>query len=101
MVCRGKTDYGVLQIDHVYESDFDIVTNNDDEEVTFVDFPLTYEKETTKCNENVKENMKKCCHCSFETKKISNPQTTCATFPWSRFSTRCSTKPRILLVFRM
>ena len=62
---EGKTDYGVLQIDYVYESDCDIVTNNDDEKVTFVDFPLTYKKETTKCNENVKGNMKKCCHCSF------------------------------------
>ena len=41
------------------------------EEVTFLNFPLTGEKKTTKCNENIKENMK-CSHCSFETKKISN-----------------------------
>ena len=67
---RGKIDCGLLQTENV--SDCDIVTNNDDEEVTFVDFPLTDEKETTKCNKNVKENMKKCSHCSFETKKISN-----------------------------
>ena len=49
-----------------------IVTNNDDEEVTFVAFPLTDEKETTKCNKNVEKYMKKSSHCSFETKKISN-----------------------------
>ena len=52
-------------------SDGDIVTNNDLEEITFVNFPLTDEKEITKCNKNVKENMKKCSHCSFEIKKIS------------------------------
>ena len=67
---RGKIDCGLLETENV--SDCDIVTNNDDEEVTFVDFPLTDEKETKKCNKNVKENMKKCSHCSFETKKISN-----------------------------
>ena len=60
----------MLQIEIV--NDGDIVTNNDLEEVTFVDFPLTDEKEITKCNKNVKENMKKCSHCSFETKKTSN-----------------------------
>ena len=60
----------MLQIENI--SGCDIITNNDDEEVTFVDFPLTDEKERTKCNKNVKENMKKCSHCSFETKKISN-----------------------------
>ena len=31
-------------------SDGDIVTNNDLEEVTFIDFPLTDEKEITKYN---------------------------------------------------
>ena len=67
---RGKIDCGLLQIENI--SDCDIVTNNDDEEVTFVDFPLTGEKEITKCNKNVKENMKKCSHRSFETKKTSN-----------------------------
>ena len=67
---RGKIDCGLLQIEIV--SDGDIVTNNDLEEVTFVDFPLTDEKEITKCNKNVKENMKKCSHGSFETKKTSN-----------------------------
>ena len=65
-----KTDCGLLQIEIV--SDGDIVTNNDLEEVSFVDFPLTDEKEITKCNKNVKENMKKCSHCSFETKKTSD-----------------------------
>ena len=54
----------------VYGSACDIVTNNDDKEVTFVDFQLTDEKETTKCNENVKENVKKYSQCSFETMKI-------------------------------
>ena len=54
----------------VYGSACDIVTNNDDKEVTFVDFQLTDEKETTKCNENVKENVKKHSQCSFETMKI-------------------------------
>ena len=67
---RGKIDCGLLQIKTVGGGD--IVTNNDLEEVTFVDFPLTDEKEITKCNKNVKENMKKCSHCSFETKKTSN-----------------------------
>ena len=67
---QGKVDCSVLQID-VYETCFDIVTNNDNEEVTFLNFPLTGKKKTTKCNENIKENMK-CSHCSFETKKISN-----------------------------
>ena len=41
----------MLQIEIV--NDGDIVTNNDLEEVTFVDFPLTDEKEITKCNKNV------------------------------------------------
>ena len=54
----GKIDCGLLQIEIV--SDSGIVTNNDLEEVTFVDFPLNDEKEITKCNKNVKENMKKC-----------------------------------------
>ena len=57
---RRKTDCGLLQIEIV--SDGDIVTNNDLEEVTFVDFPLTDEKEITKCNKNVKENLKKFGH---------------------------------------
>ena len=57
---RGKTDCGLLQIEIV--SDGDIVTNNYLEEVTFVDFPLTDEKEITKCNKNVKENLKKFGH---------------------------------------
>ena len=52
-------------------SDGDSVTNNDLEEITFVNFPLTDEKEITKCNKSVKENMKKCSHCSFEIKKTS------------------------------
>ena len=60
----------MLQVENV--SDGDIVTNNDVKEVTFVDFLLTDEKEITKCSKNVKENMKKCSHCSFETKKTSN-----------------------------
>ena len=67
---KGKIDCGLLQIENI--SGCDILTNNDDEEVTFVDFPLTDNKETTKCNKNVKENMRKCNHCSFETKKTSN-----------------------------
>ena len=67
---RGTIDCGLLQIENV--SDCAIVTNNDDEEVTFVAFPLTDEKETTKCNKNVEKYMKKSSHCSFETKKISN-----------------------------
>ena len=66
----GKIDFGLLQIENVIGCD--IVTNNDGEEVTFVDFALTDEKEITKYNKNVKENMKKCSHCSFETKKTSN-----------------------------
>ena len=96
---RGKIDCGLLQIENI--SDCDIVTNNDDEEVTFVDFPLTGEKEITKCNKNVKENMKKCSHRSFETKKTSNFQTACAKFSWSRFSEGCSTKACFSLVFRV
>ena len=67
---RGKVDCGLLQIE--IGSDGDIVINNDLEEVTFVYFPLTDGKELTKCNKNVKENMKKCSDCSFETKKTSN-----------------------------
>ena len=50
---QGKVDCSVLQID-VYEICFDIVTNNDNEEVTFLNFPLTGKKKTTKCNENIK-----------------------------------------------
>ena len=50
---RGKTDCGLLQIEIV--SDGDIVTNNDLEEVIFVFFPLTDEKQITKCNKNVKK----------------------------------------------
>ena len=63
-------DFRLLQVENV--SDGDIVTNNDVKEVTFVDFLLTDEKEITKCSKNVKENMKKCSHCSFETKKTAN-----------------------------
>ena len=69
---RGKVDCGLLQIE--IGSDGDIVINNDLEEVTFVYFPLTDGKELSKCNKNVKENMKKCSDCSFETKKTSNLQ---------------------------
>ena len=67
---RSQIDCGLLQIENV--SDCDVVTNNDDEEVTFVDFPLTEEKETTKYDKNIKENMKKSSHCSFQTKETSN-----------------------------
>ena len=63
-------DFRLLQVENV--SNGDIVTNNDVKEVTFVDFLLTDEKEITKCSKNVKENMKKCSHCSFETKKTAN-----------------------------
>ena len=94
---RGKIDRGQLQIENI--SGYDILTNNDDEEVTFVDFPLTDEKETTKCNKNSKENMKKCSHCSFETKKISNLRRHVQRFHGGRFSKGCSTKAWILLVF--
>ena len=40
---KGKTMVIVvclLQIDDVYESGCDIVTNNDNEEIIFIDFPL-------------------------------------------------------------
>ena len=50
---RGKIDCSLLQIEIV--SDGDIVTNNDLEEVIFVYFPLTDEKQITKCNKNVKK----------------------------------------------
>ena len=50
---RGKVDCGLLQIENV--SDGDIVTDNDVEEVPLVDFPLTDEKEITKCNKTSKK----------------------------------------------
>ena len=60
---RGKIDCGLLQVNIV--SDGDIVINNNLEEVTFVDFSLTDEKEIPKCNKSVNEIMKKCSHGSF------------------------------------
>ena len=67
---KGKIGCGLLQIENV--GDCGIITNNNDEEVASIDFPLNDEKEITKSNKNVKGNMKKCSRCSFETKKISN-----------------------------